>query len=157
MQSRYKVIISSRGIYKEIDLLPDVALVSVGTENECEVRLRKDMFFDVVRLEFIQRNNQWTIICSDNLYIYTGDVRKLLTKALNHGDTFFIRYQDSNADVFSVTFLIDFNNGQRKFERAIDISSSTIIKIGVDKNNNIILNSKFVRNDAIEIMRNQKG
>ena len=107
MKSRYKVIISNRNIYKEIELLPDVPEIHVGTEIDCEVRLRKDMFFESIVLNFVQRNDQWMIFCPDNLYIYAGDIRKLFTKTLNHGDVFTIKYQGSNNDVFTVEFLID--------------------------------------------------
>ena len=157
MQSRYKVIISSRNIYKEIDLLPVVPEVRVGTETDCEVRLRKDMFFEPIGLDFAQNNDQWTIYCSDNLYIDAGDVRKLLTKTLNHGDVFSIKYQGSNNDVFTVEFLIDFDNGQRRYERAIDVSACSVIRIGVDNLNQIIIHSPFVLNDSIELNRTNNG
>ena len=157
MQSRYKVIISNRNLYKEIDLLPDVPEVHVGTETDCEIRLRKDMFFESIVLDFVQQNDQWAIFCSDNLYIDAGDVRKLLTKTLNHGDVFSIKYQGSNNDVFTVEFLIDFDNGQRRYERAIDVSACSVIRIGVDNLNQIIIHSSFVRNDSIELNRTNNG
>lgn len=157
MQSRYKVIISNRNTYKEIDLLPDIPEVRVGTETDCEIRLRKDMFFESVALDFVQQNDQWAIFCSDNLYIDAGDVRKLLTKPLNHGDVFTIKYQGSNNDVFTVEFLIDFDNAQRRYERAIDVSACPSIRIGVDTLNQIIIHSPFVRNDAIELNRTNNG
>ena len=157
MQSRYKVIISNRNLYKEIDLLPDAPEVHVGTETDCEIRLRKDMFFESIVLDFVQQNDQWAIFCSDNLYIDAGDVRKLLTKTLNHGDVFSIKYQGSNNDVFTVEFLIDFDNGQRRYERAIDVSACSVIRIGVDNLNQIIIHSPFVRNDSIELNRTNNG
>lgn len=157
MQSRYKIIISNRNIYKEIDLLPEIPELRVGTETDCEIRLRKDMFFESIGLDFVQNNDQWSVFCSDNLYIDAGDVRKLLTKTLDHGDVFSIKYQGSNNDVFTVEFLIDFDNGQRRYERAIDVSSCSVIRIGVESLNNIIIRSPFVKNDAIELNRINNG
>lgn len=157
MQSRYKVVISNRNIYKEIDLLPNVTEVHIGTDTECDIRLRKDLFFEPIRLDFAMNNGQWSVYCSDNLYIDVGDVRKLLTKNLNHGDVFTIKYQKSNNDVFSIEFLIDFDNGQRKYERAIDISACSTVRIGSDNFNQIIINSPFIRNDAIELNRISDG
>ncbi len=153
MQSRYKAIISNRNIYKEIELLPDVAEVRVGTETNCDIRLRKDWFFDKIELDFVKTNDCWTVFCSENLYIDIGDVRKMVTKKLNHGDVFSLKYQDSNNEVFSVEFLIDFDNAQRKYERAIDISLCNSIRIGVDQFNQIVIRSPFLHNDSIELIR----
>lgn len=41
MKSRYKVIISCKNIYKEVELSPDASEVKVGTSIECDVRLRQ--------------------------------------------------------------------------------------------------------------------
>lgn len=157
MLSRYKVIISNRNIYKEIDLLPEVSQMKVGTETNCDIRIHKDLFFEKIELSFVQSNGSWSIVCSDNLYLDVGDVRKLLTKQLVHGDIFTIKYQNSNNDVFSVEFLIDFDNGQRKYERAIDISSCPIVRIGVDNSSNIIISSPYVKNDLIELQHTAEG
>ncbi len=151
MQSRYKVVISNRNLYKEVDLLPDAPEIRVGTETDCEVRLRKDLFFEQIVLEFVQQGDQWSITCSDNLYIDAGDVRKLMTKVLNHGDVFTVKYQGSNNDVFTVEFLIDFDSDRRKYERAIDVSGCSAFSIGTGNNCNIILNSRYVQNDYLEL------
>lgn len=157
MSSRYKVIISNRSLYKEIDLLPEAQQIKVGTETECDFRLRKDTFFERIQLNFVQNNGNWSVVCSDNLYIDAGDVRKLLTKRLTHGDLFSVKYQGSNQEVFSVEFLIDFDNGQRKYERAIDISNVPAVLIGVENSNHIILRSSYVKNDAIQLHKYGNG
>lgn len=157
MLSRYKVIISSRNIYKEVDLLPDVPQLKVGTETNCDVRLHKDLFFEKIELTFIQNNGIWSVVCSDNLYLDIGDVRKLLTKQLTHGDVFTTKYQNSNNEVFTIEFVIDFDNGQRKYERAIDISACPIVRIGVDNSCQVIINSPFVRNDVIDLQHSTEG
>lgn len=157
MLNRYKLILSSRNIYKEIELSYDVSTVRVGTETDCDFRLHKDLFFEPIELLLSQDNGVWSIICSDNLYIDVGDVRKLLTVQLSNGDTFNIKYQNSDNEVFSVEFLLDFDNGQRKYERAIDVSSLQTLRIGVDNTNQIIINSPYVRSDSIQLDRTING
>ncbi len=157
MQSRYKVVISSRNICKEIELSPEYSEVRVGTETDCDIRLRKDMFFERIDLTFVQHNGQWSLFCAENLYLDIGDVRKLLTKNLVHGDVFSVKYQNSNHDVFAVEFLIDFDNGRRKYERAIDVSGVPDIRIGTDNSSHIIINSPYVYNDVIELRRANNG
>lgn len=52
MDNRYKVIIANRNIYKEIELSPNMTQLKVGTSAECDVRMRKDAFFEPIELLF---------------------------------------------------------------------------------------------------------
>lgn len=45
-----------------------------------------------------------------------GDVRKLATKQLTHGDVLEVKYQDSDNLVFAMEFLIDFDDGKNTRE-----------------------------------------
>lgn len=48
--SRYKVTLTSNTIYKEIELASDMQQVKVGTGVDCDVRLRKELFFGQIEL-----------------------------------------------------------------------------------------------------------
>ena len=80
MNGRYKLIISSKNLYKEVELSSTDGEIKVGTSPECTVRLRKELFFAPIELTFQRSGDEWRIICSDNLYFTIGDVRKLLTR-----------------------------------------------------------------------------
>lgn len=157
MKSIYKIVVSNRNIYREFDLPCEANEIKLGTETDCECRLHKDLFFEKVQLNFIQINGKWSVVCGDNLYLDIGDVRKLLTKQLVHGDTFSVKYQNSNNEVFSVEFIINFDNGQRKYERAIDISPAQTIRIGTDGTNHIVIKSAFVQNDSVQLQKSGNG
>lgn len=152
MENRYKIIISNKNLYKEIEISSEKESIRVGTGIECDTRLHKDLFFEPIELFFIRTEDEWTVTCSDNLYFTVGDVRKLMTKSLEHGERFIVKYRESNNDVFFVDFLIDFDNEERKFERNINISNESKVTIGTSKSNNIILNSDYVVNDQIELI-----
>ena len=98
MKTRYKVILSNRNIYKEFELSPDANIVKIGTGVNCDFRLRKDLFFDDICFTLTKKDDGWLLVCSDNLYISLGDIRKLVSKELRHGDLFSIRYQSSDND-----------------------------------------------------------
>lgn len=151
MEKKYKIIVSNKNLYKEIELSSEKESIRIGTGIECDARLHKDLFFEPVELHFIRNENSWTVTCSDNLYFTVGDVRKLMTKSLEHGERFILKYRESNNDVFCVDFLIDFNNEERRFERNIDISSKNKITIGTGTYNNIIISSDYIINDQIEL------
>lgn len=154
MENKYKIIISNKNLYKEIELSSEKESIRVGTGIECDTRLHKDLFFEPIELFFIRTEDEWTVTCSDNLYFTVGDVRKLMTKSLEHGERFIVKYRESNNDVFFVDFLIDFENRQRHFERKINIYNINQLTIGTSTSNNIIMKSRYVKNDMVIVINN---
>lgn len=157
MEIRYKIILSNRNMYKEIELASDATSLKLGTSIDCDVRLRRELFFGQIELDFIKKNNAWTVFCSDNLYVSAGGMKKPVNMELKHGDELTIRYQDSNSEVFSLTFIIDFDNGKKRYERAIDISSRSEVKIGNGAGADIYINSKYVVQEDIKLVACPEG
>ncbi len=149
----YKITLSSNTVYKEIELSPNSQQVKVGTSVECDIRLHKELFFGKIELLFVNDGQNWSVHCSDNLYLTVGDIRKLMTKKLVHGDILEIKYQESDNLVFSMEFLTDFDDGKKKYERVIDISSVNKLTIGSAPSSNICIGGGFVKNDAIELIK----
>ena len=155
--NRYKITLSSNTIYKEIELAPDAQQVKVGTGVDCDIRLRKEFFFGQIELLFVKNGNEWSVHCSDNLYLTVGDIRKLMTKNLVHGDVLEIKYQESDNLVFTMDFLIDFDDGKKKYERIIDISGTTSLTIGASVNCNIAIGGEYVKDDALVLNKKSEG
>lgn len=155
--NRYKATLSSNTVYKEIELASDMQQVKVGTGVDCDVRLRKELFFGQIELVFAKNGDSWTVNCSDNMYLTVGDIRKLMTKKLIHGDVLEIKYQESDNLVFTLEFLIDFDDGKRKYERTIDVSSVNFVSIGASQNCNIEIGGEFVKNDSLVLNKNTEG
>lgn len=61
---------------------------------------------------------------------FAGESRRLLTVSLKYGDTFQVRYRESEAIAFSLEFLIDFDSGERRYDRAIGLLGAPVIHIG---------------------------
>lgn len=155
--NRYKITLSSNMVYKEIELAPDAQQVKVGTGVDCDIRLRKELFFGQIELLFVKNGKDWSVHCSDNLYLTVGDIRKLMTKNLVHGDVLEIKYQESDNLVFTMDFLIDFDDGKKKYERIIDVSGTSSLTIGAPTNCNISIGGEFVKDDAIVLNKKDKG
>lgn len=149
MNSRYKVIISGKNIYKEVELSPEVSMLRVGTGIECDVRLRKELFFGGVELQFVRNGRDWTVLCSDNVYLTVGDIRKLVTKTLKHGDLFEVKYQDSDIEVFNLSFILDFDYENKKYDAEIDISGREQVIIGGTPNSDIYIADENIGADRI--------
>ena len=86
MGDNFRLIISRKDLYKEIELNANVKNVTIGTTPNCDVKFRKNSFFENIELDLYFNNKGWNIACSDNLFLSVGDVRKLITKDLNHGE-----------------------------------------------------------------------
>lgn len=86
--NKYKIIISNKNIYEEIEIPIDAKVYRVGTSIESDYRLYRDAFFENVQLDFSNNNGSWMVMCSDNIYITLGDTKRLLMKTLEHGDAF---------------------------------------------------------------------
>lgn len=155
--NRYKVTLSSNTVYKEIELTSDMQQVKVGTGVDCDVRLRKELFFGQIELVFAKNGDSWAVSCSDNMYLTVGDIRKLMTKKLIHGDVLETKYQESDNLVFTLEFLIDFDDGKRKYERTIDVSGVNFVTIGASQNCNIKIGGEFVKNDSLVLNKNSEG
>lgn len=155
--NRYKVTLSSNTVYKEIELASDMQQVKVGTGVDCDIRLRKELFFGQIELVFSKNGDDWAVSCSDNMYLTVGDIRKLMTKKLVHGDVLEIKYQESDNLVFTMEFLIDFDDGKKKYERAIDVSGANSLTIGTAQNCNIVIAGQYVKCDMLALNRNADG
>lgn len=155
MENGYRIIVTGKNLYKEAELSPDMKTVRLGTATECEIRLRRSLFFGQIELTFVQTDGSWSVLCSDNLYLNVGDARKLFTLRLTHGNIFHVYYQESNNELFSIEFLIDFENERKKFTRSIDIRGITTLGIGAGPENQIVLVSRYVKNDSL--LLNQSG
>ena len=153
MENRYKIIISNKNLYKEIELADDAGELKVGTGIDCGARLHRDLFFGQIELTFIKMNGKWSLICSDNLYLSFGDVRKLMTAELEHGDILEVKYQESDNLAFRLEFLIDFDSGEKKYERVIELGQTQSLRIGSGGGCQISLNSQYTGSESMVLTR----
>ena len=149
--NKYKVILSNNNIYKEVDLPNDAAQYRIGTGIDSDYRLRKEMFFGELSLDFYNNNGEWRVACSESTYITAGDSRRLLTVELHHGDSYFVKYQDSGVDAVRIDYTVDFESENKKFDRIIDLPDSSMISLGAGAGKNIVLNSRYVKDDNVEL------
>lgn len=150
MNARYKVIISNRNVYREIEISREDEHITVGTSIDADVRLRKELFFENIQLEFRKINENWSVFGSDNIYFNLGDTRKLMSLQLEHGISFKVCYQNSDNDLFLVDFMIDFDYERKNYDREIDLAGVNNIKIGGSNDCTIFISDEFIGNDTFE-------
>ncbi|MDO4176410.1 MAG: type VII secretion protein EssC, partial [Bacillota bacterium] len=153
MGNQYKIIVSNNKIFKEVEIPAEANEFSIGTELGCDVRLRKDMFFNQFQITFIRNGDNWTVVCSDNIYFTDDGIRKLMTKSLVHGDILEVRYQLADNELLRLEFLIDFARGNITYNRAIDVSTANALRIGNEAGCDISISSNLVNGDIVELVR----
>lgn len=157
MINQFKITVSNNNLYREIEVPFDVETFSIGTGMECNFRLRRELFFEDIKLTLYNNDNKWSVMCSDNVYITLGDARKLITKAIVPGETLSIKYQQSDYVVFKFTCNINFDSDNKKYERSIDIGKVNNLSIGAADNSNIILKSGYIYGDQINLVKCPEG
>ena len=154
MESRCKIIISNRNLYREVCLPADADVYRVGTTSECDFRLPKELFFTSVRLDFTNNDGVWSVMCSDELYLSEGDTRRLFTTQLGYGQKKMVKYQETDADVFEMEVTYDFDYKKRTFNKKIDLSQTGRVRIGSTNDCNIVVKSYYIHKDYVEMVRN---
>ena len=147
------VKITGQNIYNEAQLATSMTAYSVGTRIESDLRFRKDFFFEEFELSFRNQNGKWSITCSDNIFLDFGDIRKLATKQLNHGDIFSVKYQESGNEIFKIEFLLDFDNEEKDYTRIVDIQNIERIVIGAPDGANIHLTGEYLNKGCFELVK----
>ncbi len=155
MDKRYKIIIFSKRIYKEVELPVESKKITLGTFKHNDIRLGKEKFFEDFEIRFTNNNGEWMIRCDENIYISSDGVMKLVSRELSHGDDFLLKYQKSNQEIFRVSFVMDFDFEKRDYAKEIDISYSHQVTIGGNENSDIILRDELIGSDSITLVREQ--
>ena len=153
MEQRYKLTIYSKNIYREIEFLPGMERLKLGTTLESEVRLRKEFFFEEFEITMVKNNESWVIQTTENIYLDFGGNRKIWTKPLEHGEKFQVRYSSSGAVLFEGRFFVDFDYENKHYNRVIDISGLPCLKIGAASNAHLQIQSEYVYDDVLELHR----
>lgn len=156
VDKNYKLIISGRGIYREIPLVSDdKRKIKFGTKKGCEVRFRKELFFDGFAFSLIFENQQWNLQGEENIYFTINGVIKIASKLLQHGDEVLVKTQKQNAELFHLQFVLDFDSELRNYERKVNLFEKDTITIGSKVESDIYLREELLKEENV-ILRRQE-
>lgn len=153
MKSRYKIVLSGNNLYREVDLPPEQNEVIIGTAIDSSLRLRKDQFFSEFEIRLHRRDDNWVIVCSDNIYLSLGDVRKFVTKDLIHGESLQVKYQNTDNELFQLTYILDFDYETKEYNTVIDILGKERIVIGGTQNADIKIQNENIGSSFITLKK----
>lgn len=152
MEYQHKIIVSNRTIYKEFGIQSNIEKVKLGTISSCEFRLNPEVFFNDIEIEFQKKHGIWSIECSDGLYFSRGDMRKLMSIELEHGNVISVRYETTGNEAFEIRFLIDFEAKIPNYNWYVDLED--YLEISTDAGADIVINSQFSSQNNVIISKN---
>ena len=152
MEYQHKIIVSNRTIYKEFGIQSSIEKVKLGTISSCEFRLNPEVFFNDIEIEFQKKQGIWSIECSDGLYFSRGDMRKLMSIELEHGDVISVRYETTGNEAFEIRFLIDFEAKIPNYNWYVDLEDN--LEISTDAGADIVIKSQFSSQNNVIISKN---
>lgn len=153
MEKRYKLILSSRKIYREVSLPESTKKIQVGTQVDADVRFRQMYFFEPFSFSVTNVQGNWQIECGENLYVSSGDMRKLVVQQLEDGKIATIKYRESGVDVLSISLAVDFDYYTKKYDRIIEMGTKQSVRIGGYSNSDIRLCHESTKNDSFMITK----
>ena len=156
MKYNYKIVIHGGGLYREIPLTEnEEGIFRIGTKKNCDVRFDKESFFEEIEIIFVKGEEAWKINCNGNIYIDADGVMKLHSMVLRHGDKLILKYKKSKAEIFKISYLIDFDVQDFNFDRSIEISGKRQITIGGSQSCDIYIGNPIANGDTITLINQQ--
>lgn len=149
----FKLIIYGRNIYREEVLNNQFEVIKLGTTVDCDIRFNENIFLKSFKIKFLRNNDLWTIVCDENTEIHSH--KKILkSKELYNGDSISIKYTQTDINIFNIDYLVDFDVIQN-YDRIINISNLSQIKIGGTLNCDIYIEDNIAKNEFITLKKSE--
>jgi S-DNA-T family DNA segregation ATPase FtsK/SpoIIIE len=156
-EQRYILTVQSNNIFREVDVSADTPLLKIGTLQDCDVRLKRELFGFPVGLTLRSENDEWCISCDEGLFICSASAKECTQTSINHGDILTIHSSLDKKSILTLTFAYDFTVNAIDFDTIIDIRNINNLTIGNAPSAQLKLKSKFVDNEYITLARGKDG
>lgn len=150
-QQRYILTVQNSNIFKEVDLSADIPLLKIGTLQECDVRLKRELFKFPVCVTVRLEDSDWRVACGENLYINSRAVKDCSETSVHHGDILHVLSLSDKEDLFTLSMSYDFTVSAINFDTIIDIRNLNTLVIGNTPSAHIRLSSNLVGNEYLTI------
>ena len=152
-QQRYILTVQNSNIFKEVDLSADTPFLKIGTLQECDVRLKRELFDFPVCVTVRFEDNDWRVSCGENLFINSRAVKDCSETSVHHGDILHVLSTSEKEDLFTLSMSYDFTVSAIDFDTIIDIRNLDTLVIGNTSVAQIKLSSSLVDKEYITVTR----
>lgn len=152
MNQRYKLILSTEDIYKEISLPVEKNKISIGTKEKKDIRLYQADFNDEIDLELEYFNDTWQMMCGSSQYMSVDDISKLIMLELKHGQKCSLRSQKTETEICEILCVIDFDYEVKQYDCVLNIKPLNQFSIGSQADCNIVLLDANIVSERVDFI-----
>jgi S-DNA-T family DNA segregation ATPase FtsK/SpoIIIE len=156
-EQRYILTVQNSNIFKEVDVSADTPSLKIGTLQECDVRLKRELFDLPVCVTLKTESGDWRVCCDAGLYISSRAVKDCGESAIRHGDILSIHNARDKSELFTLSFSYDFTVSAVDFDTIIDIRNTTNLVIGNSPSAQIKLGGRFIGSEYLTLTRGHGG
>lgn len=154
---KYILTILNNSIFREVDVSPDASPLKVGTLQDCDVRLKRELFAEPICVTLLHAEGEWRVACAEGLSIHSASVKDSKETVIHHGDILEIHSAGSGTVLFSMSFSYDFTQNSTDFDTIVDVRNVSHLVIGNSSNAQIKLESAYIGGEYITLDRRPDG
>lgn len=154
---KYILTILNSSIFREVDVYPDTSPLKIGTLQDCDVRLKRELFAEPVCVTLLYEEGEWRAACAEGLCIHSPSVKDSKETVIRHGDIIEIHSAGSGAVLFSMSFSYDFTLNSTDFDTIVDVRNISRLVIGNSPDAQIKLESAYIGSEYITLDRRPDG
>ena len=157
-EQRYVLTVQYEQVFKEVDISADTPHIRIGTLQDCDVRLKRDLFSIPICVTIQHGADGWFATCEDGLSS-SMDANDRYRINLRHGDiiSLYCEADKEKKSPLILSFSYDFTVSAIDFDTIIDIRDVEKLLIGNSAISQIKLSSNFIESKYLTLMRNQDG
>ncbi len=156
-EDRYILRIQNKQVYKEVAVGSEMTMLRIGTTQECDVRLKRDLFGRSVVVTMCLIGKEWRISCEDGLQLSSKSVKSCGESVIKQGDILRLHGEDSQS--YLLTFMLDddYANDQQVYDMIVDIRNVDELVIGDHMSAQLKLQSKYVKGQYLSLRKASEG
>jgi len=159
MTNRQRNILTIQGIkfLKEVDVSDETPVIKIGTLQDCDVRLKRDLFDIPVYIVLKREDNGWSLSCNDEACFSSATLVGCRETQIRHGDIISFDNATGSSKIMTLSFSHDFTTHAADFDTIIDIRGMHQVTIGNSPEYNIQLGSPFAGSEYLVLTRGNSG
>lgn len=154
---KYILTIQNQNIFREISFSSDKPIVKIGTQQECDVRLKNELFDVPVSVTLHYGADGWMIGCGEGLYVSSRIVKKSEEIAISNGDIIELHYASDDEVLLTFIMSYDFTANSIVYDTIIDIRNAGEFIIGNRADAAVRLTSEYIGKEYLTLSRSENG
>lgn len=156
-EQQYILTIQNGDVFKEVDVSGQTPSLKIGTLQDCEVRLKGELFPVPISLALRLGEDGWRLSCGQGLCLSSSSVQDCGEALIGHGDILRLCRQGERQELLTLSFSYNFTAGLGEFDTILDIRGQSRILIGNHPAAQIQLASCYIGEEYLILSAAQNG